>query len=122
MKQPKRIFIPIMLLAIAFTLPLQSGTTGKIAGTIIDKASTEPLIGANVIVLGTSLGSVTDPDGNYSILHVPPGTYNLQVTFIGYRKAIVNDVRVFIDQTARVDIAIEPQAVEMSDIVVVSWG
>jgi outer membrane receptor protein involved in Fe transport len=120
MKQPKRIFSSIVLLAVVFALPLQAGTTGRIAGTITDKTTGEPLIGANVVVLGTSLGGTTDVDGNYSILSVPPGIYNIQVTFIGFRKATIEDVRVFIDQTARVDMAIEAQAVEVNDIVIVA--
>jgi outer membrane receptor protein involved in Fe transport len=120
MRQLKRVIVPILFLVIAFTLQLWSGTTGKIAGTIIDKVNSEPLIGANVVVLGTSLGAISDIDGNYSILSVPPGTYNVQVSFIGYRKIIISDVRVFIDQTARVDVALEPQAIEVNEIIIVA--
>ena len=88
--------------------------------TVIDKVSSEPMIGANVIVLGTSLGAISDFDGNYSILSVPPGTYNIQVSFMGYRKVTFSDVRVFIDQTTRVDVPLEPQAIEVNEIVVVA--
>jgi hypothetical protein len=103
-----------------FALPLWSGTTGKIIGTITDKTNNEPLIGANVVVLGTSLGAVTDIGGNYSILSVPPGKYNVQISFIGFRKSIINDVQVFIDQTTRTDVVLESQTIEMNDIVVLA--
>jgi hypothetical protein len=97
---------------------LWSGTTGKIAGTLIDRSSGESLIGANVVVMGSSLGSVTDINGQYTILYVPPGTYNVQITFIGYKKVIVDNVRVFIDQTARLDVALEPQAIEVGETII----
>ena len=120
MKSLQRIIMAMLVLSISLTVPLWSGTTGKIVGTIVDKTNNDPLIGANVVVLGTSLGAVTDIDGNYAILYVPPGTYTVQVTFILYRKSIINDVQVFIDQTTRIDIALESQAIEMNDIVVLA--
>ena len=103
---------------IVIVLQLWSGTTGKIAGTLIDRSSGESLIGANVVVIGSSLGSVTDINGQFTILYVPPGTYNVQITFIGYKKVIVDNVRVFIDQTARVDVALEPQAIEFGETII----
>ncbi len=118
MKQLKRVIIPILLLVVVSALPLWSGTTGKIAGTVINKASGEPVPGANIVVAGTSLGAATDLNGHYTILYVPPGTYNVQVSFIGYRKITMNDVRVYIDQTARIDFSLEVQEIELSVSVV----
>jgi outer membrane receptor protein involved in Fe transport len=120
MRQLIRVIVPILLLAIACTCPLWSGTTGKIDGRIIDKTNSEPLIGANVVVVGTSLGATTDLDGQYTILNVPPGVYSVQVSFIGYKKITVNDVRVFIDQTARVDIIMDAQVIEMGETVILA--
>lgn len=120
MKQLKRVIAPILLLALALTVPLWSGTTGKIAGTVIDKATNESLPGANIVVVGTTLGAVTDLKGNFTILEVPPGTYNVQISFIGYRKVTISDVRVYIDQTARVDIALEAEAIELGDAIIIA--
>ena len=72
-----------------------------------------------IIIGGTSLGAATDLEGHFTILDVPPGTFNIQVSFIGYRKVVVNNVRVFIDQTARLDISMEPEAIEINAMVVV---
>ncbi|MGD0340024.1 MAG: carboxypeptidase regulatory-like domain-containing protein [Bacteroidota bacterium] len=118
MKQLKRVIIPILLLVVVSALPLWSGTTGKIAGTVINKANGEPVPGANIVVAGTSLGASTDLNGHYTILYVPPGTYNVQVSFIGFRKITMNDVRVYIDQTARIDFSLEAQEIELSVSVV----
>ena len=91
-----------------------------ISGIIRDKASGEPLLGATVIVVGTSLGAASDLEGQYTILYVPPGNYDLQFSFIGYRKTSIEDVRVHIDQTARVDVDMESQSIDLSEMVIVA--
>ncbi len=120
MKPLKRFIIPILLLTFLIASPLWAGTTGKIAGKIVDKVTGEPLFGANVVVMETSLGTVSDFDGLYTILHVSPGTYKVQVSYIGYRRVTVNDVRVFIDQTTRIDIELEMESIEVGEAVVVA--
>jgi outer membrane receptor protein involved in Fe transport len=95
-----------------------SGTTGKIAGTVTDKATGEPLPGANVIVEGTTLGASTSAEGSYVILNVPPGRYDLRVHLVGYVGTKVRDLRVVADQTTRMDVRLEASVVELADIVV----
>jgi outer membrane receptor protein involved in Fe transport len=118
MKQLVRSVSLILLLILVFITSLKPGTTGKIAGTITDEKSGEPLPGANIVVIGTTLGSTTDLNGEYIILQVPPGTYELQVSFIGYQKVLVNDVRVFIDQTARIDVALKEETIQVDEVVI----
>lgn len=109
-----------LTLILAYGSPGWAGTTGKIAGTVVDKETGQPLIGANIIIEGTSLGAATDVNGHYTILEVPPGTYKLKVSYIGYRNTIISHVIVNIDQTARVDISLELEAVNMGELVVVA--
>jgi len=109
MKQLIQMISLILLLTIVSVSSLWSGTTGKLAGTITDKANGDALPGVNIIIVGTNLGAATDANGNYTILEIPPGTYDVQISYIGYRKVTVNEVRVFIDQTARIDIALEEE-------------
>jgi hypothetical protein len=99
---------------------LFAGTTGKIAGKILDKETGEPLIGVNVIVKGTSLGSATDIDGYFSILYIPPGVHTVIASMVGYSAVTVDEVRVLIDQTAPVDITMTPQAIETGVVVVIA--
>ena len=47
-----------------------AGTTGKLVGKLENKAKGEPLIGANVVIMGTDLGAATDLNGNYYILQI----------------------------------------------------
>ena len=61
-----------------------ASTTGKISGQIKDSRTGEVLIGVNVIVDGTTLGAATDIDGKYTILNVPPGTYTVVASMVGF--------------------------------------
>ncbi|MBN1782305.1 TonB-dependent receptor [bacterium] len=97
-----------------------AGTTGKIAGQVTAQENGDPLPGANIQVVGTPLGAAADMDGNFTILRVPPGAYDLQFSVIGYAKQIVTDVRVNIDQTARIDMALQLEALEGEAVTVVA--
>ncbi|MDH7603875.1 MAG: TonB-dependent receptor [Melioribacter sp.] len=120
MKKVSLLLIFIYLQTIAYAATYLAGTTGKIAGKISDKSTGEPLIGANVIITGTSLGAATDVNGHYTILDIPPGIYSIQISYIGYRKLTINDVRVFIDQTTRIDAALESEAIELGAMIIVA--
>jgi len=108
------IFI-ILSVASLFTFTY-AGTTGKIAGKVIDAKTKEPLIGANVIVVGTSMGAASDLNGDYFIINLPPGTYQVKATEIGYAPVIINNVRVSVDQTTRLDIEMGEQAVQVKGV------
>ena len=94
-----------------------SGTTGKITGQVIDKDSREALVGVNITVEGTVLGGATDVNGSYTILNVPPGTYNLKVSLVGYGITLMAGIRVYIDQTARVNVELRQQTIDMGEVV-----
>ncbi len=110
----------VVLLGTIFSSPSWSATTGKIAGIVIDKESGDPIPSVNVVLVGTSLGAATDLDGQYTILYVSPGLYNVQASMIGYATVMTMDVRVQIDQTTRVDFALEIEAIEGEIVTVVA--
>jgi hypothetical protein len=60
--------------------------TGSIRGKVTDAETSEPLIGANVFLKQTGQGTVTDLDGNFVLRDVPPGPYDVECTFLGYKK------------------------------------
>jgi outer membrane receptor protein involved in Fe transport len=95
-----------------------AGTTGKIAGKVTDSKTGEALVGVNVLVVGTTRGGSTDIDGEYYILNVPPGTYALRASAVGFAPVTVNDVIVQVDQTTRIPFALRSEAVEMGDVLV----
>lgn len=55
-----------------------------IRGTVTEQGSGEPIIGANLILMGTSQGNATDLNGEYVINNVEPGTYTIRVSSVGY--------------------------------------
>jgi len=97
---------------------LLAGTTGKISGLVYDAKTNEPLIGINVVLVGTAMGASTDVDGNYFILNIPPGVYELKATGIGYAVFTIKDVRVSVDQTTKIDIKLGEQAIELENIII----
>ena len=120
MRQISRVMILLILLALFFSVPSWSGTTGKIAGIVTNKATNEPLVGANVVVIGTSLGAATDLNGQFTILYVSPGTYDVQAYVIGYQKVTISNVEVIIDQTARIDFELEVEVIEGETVTIVA--
>ncbi|MCX6136406.1 MAG: TonB-dependent receptor [Ignavibacteriales bacterium] len=91
---------------------------GKISGRILDAKSKESLPAANITVRGTSLGASSDPDGNYFILNVPPGVYNVAASLIGYRGIVQQRIIVNMSRTTTVDFLMEETAVQSQEVVV----
>jgi len=111
-------FIRILTLFIVLQSFLFPSVTGKISGIITDASSGNPLIGANVMLDGTSLGAATDIDGHYNILNISPGFYSLRVEMIGYGQKTVTDIRVEIDLTALIDVELSVEAISGEMVVV----
>ncbi len=97
-----------------------AGTTGKIAGRVIDVATKQPLPMVNIQIVGTTYGAATDLDGNYFILNVPIGTYSLRASIIGYAPRGISNVKVMLDMTTTIDFALQTAEVEMNEVVVVA--
>jgi len=96
-----------------------AGTTGKISGVIIDYSTDEPLPGANIVLEGTFLGAASDLDGFYNILTIPPGTYTVKVSMIGYKTVYVEEVQVRTDLTTIINAHLETTVLEADEAVIV---
>jgi len=99
---------------------LMGGTTGKIAGKVLEAKTRTPLIGVNVVIVGTSLGASTDLDGNYFIINVSPGNYEVRASAIGYAPSIVSHVSVSADQTTNITFELQEQVIEEGSVEVVA--
>ena len=116
----KSVKLLIFLFMFMMSSSLALAQNGKISGTVTDNSSGDPLPGVNVVIEGTTIGSVTDADGNYIILNVRPGNYSIRATFIGYTASVVQNVTVNIGLTATVDIALQEQTVGLDEVIVTS--
>ncbi|MBN2011867.1 TonB-dependent receptor [candidate division KSB1 bacterium] len=118
-KKSKLSFIGIVLLAFLCVAQLVvAQTTGKIAGKITDKESGDPMIGANVVIEGTTLGAAAGPQGEYFIINVSPGTYSLRFQMIGYETVRVENVKVSVNRTTTIDVELKTEVISGEVVVV----
>ena len=106
--------IALFVLLIASTVLAQKGT---ITGKVSDAADGSPLIGANVVLEGTSQGAATDTEGRYTILQVDAGEYSIMVSYIGY-KILKKDAMVTTGEILLMDLELEPEVIQMETYVV----
>tara|TARA_Y100001935_G_scaffold91688_1_gene76218 strand:- start:7689 stop:10673 length:2985 start_codon:yes stop_codon:yes gene_type:complete len=95
-----------------------SQTTGKISGYVIDAESNDPIIGANIVVKGTSLGTASDEDGIFYIINLSPGSYTVECSVIGYENKIIEDLRVSVNRTTPLKIELNESAIEGTTVYV----
>ncbi len=91
---------------------------GTLKGRIIDYKSGEALIGANIVIAGTSLGAATDLDGRYYIYNIPPGTYDLTVSYVGYETQTIRRHEIQVKENHYLNVALIPSVMNLSEIVV----
>jgi len=110
-----RFFLVAVFLLINNVFP---GISGKISGILVDADSGSPMSGVNILVRNTSLGSVSDSDGSFTILNLPPGIYDIDISMIGYAKHSITGVEVKIDQTTIISVKMIQKSIEMATVTV----
>ena len=102
MFQYKFLFFILLLIFISSSSISFAQTTGKIAGIVTDKDSGDPLPGANIVIDGTYKGAAADKNGNFFIINLPPGVYNIKASMIGYSTLTIQKVRVNVNSTSNI--------------------
>lgn len=92
---------------------------GIIQGKVSNSVSKEPVLFATVTIQGITKGSITDVDGKYKISELEPGLYNIEVSSIGYKKAIIFEIEVSNSRISTVDINLEEISVEIAEAEIV---
>lgn len=105
------------LTLLILTAPLALAQTGTLAGSVIDGETGETIIGANVSIPGTTLGTITDLDGRYQ-LRLAPGTYTVAFSYIGYDAQTVEAAVVTEGHTLSLDIVLTSTSLGLGEIVV----
>jgi outer membrane receptor protein involved in Fe transport len=117
----KIVFVLLTLLFFfAFTQEAIAATTGKIAGTVTDSETGEPLPMVNCIIEGTYMGGACDYEGDYFIINVPPGIYSVTARMMGYESVTKTDIIVSVDHTTPVNFELRPVTIEVPGIEVVA--
>ncbi len=107
-----------LLLLLISSHVLYAGTTGKLSGSVKDSQTGEPLVGANIIIVGTEFGAATNLDGNFVILNIPPGSYSVKVSYIGYQVSLFNDLQIIVDQTTQLPAELTPESIQVEEVIV----
>ncbi len=109
----------IMALLLLLATDVSFGqTTGKVAGRIIDAKTGEALPGVNISLEGSSRGASTDVDGYYFIVNVPPASYSLRISMLGYESVLVENVQVSVNRTANISIELKEAVVAGDEVIV----
>jgi len=111
------LFALSILIFVFASVPALAQDSGEIRGSIIDVDRESPLVGANVLLQGTTMGSTTNLEGTYSIRNVPPGTYTVIARFVGYRQQR-REVTVAPNETVTLDFALSQTAVQFDEVIV----
>ncbi len=107
------------LFLLFFSLMCTSGlwSQGIIRGTLLDATTAEPLIGANVMIDGTTIGSSTDLDGHFSF-EAAEGTYVILATYVGYQEKRIEGTQVINGQVTSLDMTLSDESVSLVEVVV----
>ena len=101
--------VATIIFLVVSTIFAQDGT---ITGRVLDATNGSPLMGANVVLEGSSQGAATDTEGRYTILQVVAGEHTLMVTYIGYQ-ILKKDITIIESKTYSQDLELEPEVIQM---------
>ena len=115
--QPHRL-IRILMITSLLPVMLWSGVTGKLSGTVTEMDTDIPLIGATIQLVGTNFGRIADSDGHFIILNIPPGSYDVKVSFIGFESVVIENLDVRVDLTSTIEVRMRPTLLEGEEVIV----
>ena len=104
-------------LLLSFTAPPLVGQTGQVTGRVSNANTGAPLQGAQIVVQGTTIGTLSNVQGRYLLLNAPLGAQTLEITRLGFALATVQ-VTVTAGETAVADIRMTEEAIALDEVVV----
>ncbi|HEY0744083.1 MAG TPA: TonB-dependent receptor, partial [Chryseosolibacter sp.] len=118
MSHSSRLFrLPFLLLIICVCVStIAFAQTGEIRGKVTNKVNGEPVSFANVLIQGTQFGAACDENGAYVITGLKPGQYNVEASYIGFKKLVTFEVQVTNARPAIVDFALEEESQELEAV------
>lgn len=91
----------------------------NVKGSIKDKKSKEPLIGATIQLMGSSTGTVTDLDGNFELKDVKDGIYDIEIKYVGYKTAVRKKIKIENSKVVILNLELDTDEQVLGDVIVV---
>jgi hypothetical protein len=113
----KKILLFISFFSFLFVQTQFSYAAGRISGKVTDAVTGEALIGANIIIVGTSLGTASDVEGKYIISSVPEGKHIIKVSYIGYEPK-ETEVEIKDNQHIQINFELDVVSVAAQEVVI----
>nr|MBP7462018.1 TonB-dependent receptor [Candidatus Delongbacteria bacterium] len=104
------------LLAVCHGCLITAGELGSISGRVVDQSTNEELIGVNIMIEGTMLGTTTDLDGRFRLDKLPPGIYQLRFNYISYQSMVVKDIHVQAGRDVPLSVSLVPSAIDINEV------
>ncbi|MEL7428308.1 MAG: carboxypeptidase-like regulatory domain-containing protein, partial [Bacteroidota bacterium] len=114
------LLLPLLIMLALPAFAQQGGLTQTIKGTIIDQASEEPIIAANILLLNLEpvIGTATELDGSFRLEKVPVGRHSLRISCLGYEDAFIHELEVGSGKEVVLQIKLTESLVTMEEVVV----
>lgn len=116
MRLQRRLYLVLLVLVSTSAF----GQNGIIKGRVFNEKNNEPVPFANIVIQGTTTGASSDLDGNYSIENLKPDLYNIEVTYIGFKKKSIVEIQVFNNKPALVDIALQEDIKALDEVKIIA--
>lgn len=118
-----RVHVTVPLFLLFFlgfaTAPVRAGTTGQLSGQVTDQAG-NPVAYAAVALVDRTQGGLTDAEGNYNVINIPPGIYDIRITHTAYKPMLIRGISISVDNTTRLDGRLEETTAAVLEEVVVT--
>ena len=111
----------LFMLFLVLSVPVFS-QTGILRGVVSDARSNEPIPFATVVIQGTNSGVTTDFEGKFEFNGLKAGLYNIEVSFLGFKKSVVYEIELTLARPAFVTVALEEMSVQVEAVEIVASG
>lgn len=111
-----KIFI-LFLFTILLSVEIFAG--GKLVGKVVEAGTGEPLLGANIMLVGRDIGAATDIEGDYFILNITPGVYEVKASMVGYQTVIKTDVVIKNNHTTTLNFELTSSVIQLDENIVI---
>ncbi len=111
-----KIYKTLILLILAFSVSIAAeAQNGSVKGQITDAETNETLVGCNVLLQGTTIGTTTDLDGNFLIENISPGAYNLVISYISFDQQI-QKISIEKGKTLTLNVKLKPASTQLKEV------